>query len=200
MALLGEGPGVGFSPFGRRGVLHNYGAGGEGIEPSRVPRVGNSSHDNTDRPEVTAAYRMGQAVAKKSVVGRQWVKDSQHFSADLRDFRVVGEANSHQMHYSVACSVEMLGELPSRLLPRWHRTEVPRRRTLQVIWAKSSSLTRFPGLDKRQNLQSDVQLGTLSSATKIDTLDVCRPVGSSGAFTQYLTLPQPPGHRPTPMP
>jgi hypothetical protein len=28
-----------------------------------------------------------------------------------------------------------------------------------------------PGLDKRQNLQSDVQLGTLSSATKFDNLD-----------------------------
>ena len=47
-------------------------------------------------------YRMGQAVARNSVVERTWVKDSQHFPAELRDFRVVVEANSHQMHDSVA--------------------------------------------------------------------------------------------------
>jgi hypothetical protein len=33
-------------------------------------------------------YRMGQAVARNSVVERKWVKDSQHFPAELRDFRV----------------------------------------------------------------------------------------------------------------
>ena len=45
---------------------------------------------------------MGQAVARNSVVERTWVKDWQHVPAELRDFRVVVEANSHQMHDSVA--------------------------------------------------------------------------------------------------
>ena len=36
------------------------------------------------------------------MVERKWVKDSQHFLTERRDFRVVVEANSHQMHYSVA--------------------------------------------------------------------------------------------------
>ncbi len=44
---------------------------------------------------------MGQAVARNSVVERTWVRDSQHVPAELRDFRVVVEANSHQMHDSV---------------------------------------------------------------------------------------------------
>ena len=47
---------------------------------------------------------MGQAVARNSVVERKWVKDWQHFSAELRDFRCLVEANSQQMHYSVASS------------------------------------------------------------------------------------------------
>ena len=40
---------------------------------------------------------MGQAVARNSVVERTWVKDSQHVPAELRGFRVVVEANSHQI-------------------------------------------------------------------------------------------------------
>jgi hypothetical protein len=45
---------------------------------------------------------MGQALSRNSVFERKWVKDSQHFPAELRDFRGVVEANSHQMHDSVA--------------------------------------------------------------------------------------------------
>ena len=45
---------------------------------------------------------MGRAVVRSSVVERTCVRDSQHFSAELRDFQVVVEANSHQMHDSVA--------------------------------------------------------------------------------------------------
>ena len=51
---------------------------------------------------------MGQAVARNSVVERKWVKDWQHFSAELRDFRCLVEANSQQMHYSVASSEQVL--------------------------------------------------------------------------------------------
>jgi len=54
---------------------------------------------------------MGQAVARNSVVERTWVKDLQHFPAELRDFRVVVEANSHQMHDSVASAERLSLEL-----------------------------------------------------------------------------------------
>jgi hypothetical protein len=45
---------------------------------------------------------MGQAGARNSMFERPWIKDSQHFPVKLRDFWGVGEANSHQMHDSVA--------------------------------------------------------------------------------------------------
>jgi hypothetical protein len=93
---------------------------------------------------------MGQAVARNSVIERKWVKDSQHFAAELRDFRGVVETNSHQMHYSVASSDQELAKLRSGLLPRWPRTEVTRRKSVKVVWAKSSSPTRLPKLDSNR--------------------------------------------------
>jgi hypothetical protein len=43
---------------------------GEGIEPSSVPRAGNSSHDYTDRPEVTEAI-----VWAKRWPGTRWSRE-----------------------------------------------------------------------------------------------------------------------------
>ncbi len=45
---------------------------------------------------------MSQAGARNSVVKRKWVKDSQHFPPEVRHFQIVAQANSHQMHDSVA--------------------------------------------------------------------------------------------------
>jgi hypothetical protein len=60
-------------------------------------------------------------MARNSVVERTWVKDSQHFPAELRDFRVVVEANSHQMHDSVASLDQGLVVPRSGGLLRWVR-------------------------------------------------------------------------------
>ena len=62
---------------------------------------------------------MGQAVARNSVVERTWVKDSQHFPAELRDFQVAAGPNSHQMHDSVASAERLSPELrqPGPCLP-----------------------------------------------------------------------------------
>jgi hypothetical protein len=97
--------------LGRRGVLHNYGAGGGNrtlMGPSGgafEPRLYGSARGH-------GGYRMGQAVARDSVGESKWIKDSQHFPTDLRDFRGVGAATSHQMHDSVASSETPSPERP----------------------------------------------------------------------------------------
>ena len=50
---------------------------------------------------------MGHAVVRNSVGERKSVKGSQHFPAELRDVRVVAEANSHHVAPSVASSVPL---------------------------------------------------------------------------------------------
>ncbi len=63
---------------------------------------------------------MGHAVARNSGGERKWVKDSQHFAAELRDFRVVVEANSHQFHGSVASlGTPSPGRSPPGPCPPW---------------------------------------------------------------------------------
>ena len=47
----------------------------------------------------------GSSSARKSVARRTWVKDWQHFPAERRDFRVVVEANSHQIPILLRVSV-----------------------------------------------------------------------------------------------
>ncbi len=45
---------------------------------------------------------MAQSVARRWVVEGKWVKDSQHFPAELRDFQVAVAPSSHQFAHSVA--------------------------------------------------------------------------------------------------
>ena len=62
-------------------------------------------------------------MARNSVGERKWVKDSQHFSAELRDFRGVVEANSHQMHYYPG----------SRTITGWREEERPKRLQMKAV-------------------------------------------------------------------
>jgi hypothetical protein len=90
---------------------------GEGIEPSWgrsgeqfEPRLYRSARGH-------GRYRVGQPVATNPTIEEKWVKDSQHFPAELPTFQVVAGANSHQMHYSVA-SLRWLGVVDANLSSR----------------------------------------------------------------------------------
>jgi hypothetical protein len=103
---------------GRREPCFHSGAGG-GSRTLMGPSGGQFEPGLYRSARGHGRYRMGQAVARSSVVERKWVKGSQHFPAELRDFRVAVGANSHQMHYSVASAERPSPELrpPGSCLP-----------------------------------------------------------------------------------
>ncbi len=94
-----------------RGALPSFGLsmfctivvpGGEGVEPSWGRMGGQFEPQLYRSARAQGGYRVGQPVGRNPTIEEKWVKDSQHFPAELPTFQVVAGANSHQIHSSVS--------------------------------------------------------------------------------------------------